>query len=111
MPPPGSSTSGRGQRVRAVRKNVSKESGSEYASAPLSSDSEVNEIINGKGATTQRGGRRSFETVDGPLGKMKGINARMTATLVELYKVPGALVREVFSLAGEYEVLVTKLLA
>lgn len=42
---------------------------------------------------------------------MKGINARITTIMVELYKVPGALVRGVLSLAGEYEVLITKLLA
>lgn len=39
-----------------------------------------------------------------PLGEM-------IYALVELFKVPGALVREVLSLAGEYEVLITKLLA
>lgn len=36
---------------------------------------------------------------------------KMIYALVELFKVPGALVREVLSLAGEYEVLITKLLA
>lgn len=40
---------------------------------------------------------------------MEGINARITTAIVELYKVP--LVREVLSLAGEYEVLITKFLA
>lgn len=71
--------------------NETKRRGSECTSAhlsALSTDSEVNEVL---GRRVRQ--RRSLETVEGPLSKMKVINKRLTTTLVELFKVPGALVK------------------
>lgn len=110
MPPPGSSGSrSRLQRTRTVGRNANKESGSECTSvhlSALSTDSEVNEVI---GRREKQ--KRSMETVDGPLSKMKIINDRLTTTLVELFKVPGALVKETLSLAAEYALIISKLLS
>lgn len=52
-----------------------------------------------------------MKTVNCPLSKIKIISERLTTTLVELFKVPGALVKETLSLAGEYELIISMLVS